>query len=309
MAQLLRSRCRRGFTLIELLVVIAIIAILIGLLVPAVQKVREAANKSQSGNNLRQIGIATHNCNDQNNGTIPPIGAPTQTFAGKAGSVFFHLLPYIEQQALWNSSTSAPTTPVKTYQCPCDPSLVTSSAHCSYAGNPLVFGNVAGGAGGIPRSFPDGTTNTIMFAQKMANCRGNNRNWHHTNSNTGRTWFRVGLGFTINTAGAVAVTNPPSPTAAEFSQGATFPPTFFDVGKTPTTCWNGGANFAYPSVGVTVPAAGVAVLEAPSTGLAGGLLVCVGDASVKTVSSGYDRVMFTRACHPADGVPLNPPPW
>jgi prepilin-type N-terminal cleavage/methylation domain-containing protein len=95
------SRRRAAFTLIELLVVIAIIAILIGLLLPAVQKVREAAARAKCENNLKQMALGLHNCNDAQ-GRLPPMWG---TFANAYDApFFFHLLPYIDKGTLFQSA-------------------------------------------------------------------------------------------------------------------------------------------------------------------------------------------------------------
>jgi len=165
MARFLRFRRWRGFTLIELLVVIAIIGVLIALLLPAVQQAREAARRSQCTNNLKQIGLALANYHDAHK-AYPPDGSrsgreqwngsPWQGQDATASNYFsmqVHLLPFIDQTALydqfnqgrgavfwvdwhtgygWNVNSDVQRTArmsiVKTYMCPSDPTLGTSTA-------------------------------------------------------------------------------------------------------------------------------------------------------------------------------------
>lgn len=123
---------QKAFTLIELLVVIAIIAILIGLLLPAVQKVRDSAARMQCANNLKQLGISIHNFASTNNEKFPTSTRPGGVTTSPRISWAVALLPYLEQENLvknydfnttWSSASNLPITkqPIKMLQCPSSP--------------------------------------------------------------------------------------------------------------------------------------------------------------------------------------------
>lgn len=162
---------RRGFTLIELLVVIAIIAVLIGLLLPAVQKTREAAARIKCSNNLHQLGLAMHMYHDVHHAFPPAFAKPSNY----SWSVW--LLPYVEQANLFNRinpyktvlSLNANTTlKLPVFVCPSDPGGDVNTWFGGYAkSNYVVSEQVSDGNSAIAMStITDGLSNTLMIGER-----------------------------------------------------------------------------------------------------------------------------------------------
>ena len=150
----LNQPSRRAFTLIELLVVIAIIAILIGLLIPAVQKVREAAARTQSINNCKQMGLALNNITTNSTGGSVPPSYGQFPAGGMTQSYFVSILPYLEHNNLYTAfqgGQAVTGTSVKTYFAPADPSNPGTDGHISYSSNATVL--LVNGGPAFPRKL------------------------------------------------------------------------------------------------------------------------------------------------------------
>jgi len=288
-----------GFTLIELLVVIAIIAILIGLLLPAVQKVRQAAARAKSGNNLKQMALGTHNMNDTY-GVLPSTAGyypqssgnsvgPANTLSSSPGTVFFFMLPFIEQTPAQTDIVAAYNNSwwcvygINTFANPGDPTgtfpaaLDTSSPRfqTSYAPNEWVFSptstwlgttqvNYAPAVATIQTTMRDGTSNTILFSEKFAYCGP---------INDGSAFFWGEEGGSCVRPGA--------------PNGVGSIPAFYTLNLFQQNPYPQNCNPCY--------------LQGPWPG---GIQVALGDGSTRMVNNSISATTWANAITPADGNPL-----
>ncbi|MBM4097746.1 MAG: DUF1559 domain-containing protein [Planctomycetota bacterium] len=282
---------RQGFTLIELLVVIAIIAVLIGLLVPAVQKVREAANRMSCSNNLKQIGIAFQSYHDVT-GFLPTAGSDGGVGNNPAVNRLdfgwaYEILPFIEQEALQREPNIVimRATPVKTFGCPTrsGPRVVSGSAMSDYAGN----------GGTNPNANPGTSCNGPIVLS---------RNGTSTALQPGVLRLSAVIDGLSNTMFVGEKINNPGKTCCANNESWAGPGIDGDILR---GCRANGASWWGPAQDFNDPTVPDDENYRFGSAHSGGLNVVLGDGSVRMVKYSIDPVVFMRLCHRADGGTVN----
>jgi hypothetical protein len=285
---------RPGVNLVELVVVLGILALMVGLLLPAVQGVREEAARTQSANQLRQIGLAYHHWCDP----TTQRSMPTGTDAGY-GSVFTNLLPYLEQPELAHGHPipGAGGQPnqslriVRNYMNTSDPSYAERSRRdaqdpggdCSYAVNSLVRRLPVQGL-----TIPDGASQTILFSERYSQCKTVRVLW----STSGSKCYDMSSGTAVEVTCALASLTARRATFSDASYADEYLP-FRDPGTGQTIAPSPGVMFQsrpkldecdYRTVQGVSPR---------------GLTVCLGDASVRLLTKGMSADVYWSAVTPA----------
>ena len=266
-------RSRSAFTLLELLVVIAIVAILIGLLLPAIQKVRLAAARIHGANNLKQVGLAIQNYSDAKSGQLPQCAVD---------SSFFQILPYLEHGNYYakvksGDGSSNSNYVMKPFTSFADPTLASGGRPglSSYAYNAWTFVH-SNSRPTISRldEISDGLSNTIWLTEHYAfKCQGTDFSWYWTE---GPFTFLVPPDLNVNSTHR----------RSSFADVGDVMP---DPNATPTITFQ-----VRPAIADCNP-------RVPQTPYPGGLLAGLGDGSVRTIAPGVSPATFWAAVTPASG--------